>query len=242
MTNTVLLNNIDHQNLKVVTRYGPEYGDAANQAVVFPTEFEEVQREYPILFRKDSEGKFQAVALLGFDRQENLFLEDGMWNARHVPAIHQRGPFMIGFQDQKVDGEVRREPVVYVDLDDARVGETDGHPVFLPHGGSAPYLQHVSHLLRAIRIGEDLSDAMFVAFDAAGLIEPAALDVSLDQHTVYQIPEIFSINAEKLATLEGDVLGQLNRAGFLRLAYLVLASLSNVNRLIAMKNARRAVA
>jgi len=115
MTNTVLLNNIDHRDLKIVPQYGEAFGDAVNQTVVFPTEFAEVQKEYPILFRKDEDGKYQSVALLGFDKAENLFLDGSEWHAHHVPVFHQRGPFMIGFQKQEIDGEMRREPVVYVE-------------------------------------------------------------------------------------------------------------------------------
>ena len=64
----VLLNNIDHQDLRVIVRHGGEFGDSINQTLIFPTEFEEIQREYPIVFRKDAEGEFQSVALLGLDK------------------------------------------------------------------------------------------------------------------------------------------------------------------------------
>ena len=241
MANSVLLNNIDHPDLKVIPRHGAAFGDSVNQAIVFPTEYTDVQREYPILFRKDADGKFQSVALLGFDKGENLFLTDRGWQARHVPVLHQRGPFMIGFQNQEHDGQVRREPVIYIDLDDPRVSKTEGQPLFLSHGGNAPYLQHVGNVLRAISLGLEIEREMFDAFEAAGLIEPAELDIKLDQHTVYQVPDIFSISEDKLAALRGDALEQLHRAGFLRLAYLVLSSLSNVNRLIEIKNAKRTV-
>lgn len=239
MTNSVLLNNVDHQDLRVISGHSARYGDNANQAIVFPTEYDEIQREYPIVFRKDPDGNFQSVALLGFDKGENLFLSGQGWQARHVPAIHQRGPFMIGFQDQDVDGEVRREPVIYVDLDDPRVGRSEGHPLFLQHGGNAPYLLHVSKVLRAINTGFEIEKRMFAAFQAAELIEPASLDIRLDEHTVYQVPDIYSINQERLSALSGETLEGLHRAGFLRLAILVVASLPNVNRLIELKNIAR---
>ncbi|MCI4645579.1 MAG: SapC family protein [Hyphomonadaceae bacterium] len=240
MANTALLNNIAHKDLKVNARHGAAFGDAVNQTVVFPTEFAEVQREYPILFRKDEAGKYQAVALLGFDREENLFLDEAGWQARHVPVIHQRGPFIIGFQNQQIEGETRREPVIHIDLDNPRVNETEGQPLFLPHGGHAPYLQHVSHILRVIHAGAEIAGPMFAAFDEAGLIEPAAMDIKLDEHTTYKVPDIYTISEEKLAALEGAALERLHKAGYLRAAYLVLASLANVNRLIGLKNARRA--
>ena len=45
MSNTVLLNNVDHADLKVSTARGEAFGDGVNQAVVVPTEFLELQRE-----------------------------------------------------------------------------------------------------------------------------------------------------------------------------------------------------
>src|SRR3712207_1319900 len=81
MTRPVLLNNVDHHDIKVMPRYGAAFGDAVNQTLVFPTEFEELQREYPIFFRADDAGSLQPVVLLGLDRDENLFLEGERWAA-----------------------------------------------------------------------------------------------------------------------------------------------------------------
>ena len=65
MTNKVLLNNVDHADLRVIVRPAPEFGDSVNQVLVFPTEFDEIQREYPIFFRRDPNGALQSIALLG---------------------------------------------------------------------------------------------------------------------------------------------------------------------------------
>jgi hypothetical protein len=240
MTNMALLNNVEHHDLRVISGHGPEYGDSINLTPVFPTEFAEAQRDYPILFRKGEDGQYSAVALLGLDKGENLFLTDEGWQGRYIPAIHQRGPFVIGRQNQEIDGETRQEPVIFVDLEDSRVSRSDGHPLFLKHGGNSPYLQHVSHVLRVINKGAEIARPMFAAFEAADLIEPASLEIRLDEHTVYNVPDIYSINEQKLAALEGATLENLHKSGFLRAAYLVLASLPNVSRLIALKNTKRA--
>ena len=115
MTNAVLLDNVTHKDLRVKTGYSAEFGDSINLALVFPTEFTFVQREYPILFQKDSNGEFQAVALLGLDKGENLFLDKDGWNARYVPAVQRRGPFLIGLH-RKDDGTTDPEPVSYTHL------------------------------------------------------------------------------------------------------------------------------
>ena len=141
MTRFVLLDNIAHKDLRVRTGYSAEFGDNVNNVLIFPTEFAFAQREYPILFRRDTDGNLQAIALLGLDKDENLFLDDNGWNARYVPAVQQRGPFLIGFRNPEVDGDVVREPVIHVDLDHPRISQTEGEPVFLRHGGNSPYLE-----------------------------------------------------------------------------------------------------
>ncbi len=242
MTSIVLLDTIAHAELRVATGHAAAFGDAVNQCVVFPTEFDAVQREYPILFRRDDAGAFYAVALLGLDRDENLFLEDGSWQARHIPVLHQRGPFLIGTVERSVDGVVQREPMLHVDLDHPRICAQGGQPAFLPHGGQSPYLDHVVTVLRAIHDGLALRAPMFAAFEDAGLIEPITLDVALDEETRYSIPDCFTIGPERLARLDPAALDALHRAGFLQHAFFVASSLGNVASLIAAKNRKRRAA
>jgi hypothetical protein len=242
MTTAVLLNNVDHADLRVVTRHAAEFGDSINQVLIFPTEYEEIQREYPILFRREPNGGFQSVALLGLDRDENLFLDAQGWQARYVPAVQRRGPFMIGFQEREEGGEVRREPMIHVDLDHPRISATEGEPVFLPQGGNSPYLEHVAALLRVIHQGLELSGPMFAAFEELGLIRPVAVEVQLDDAEQYVLPDFLTIDEARLAELDGAALERLHEGGFLRAAFLAAASLGNVSRLIDLKNRRRAAA
>lgn len=240
MTNRVLLNNVDHHDLRVVLGHGAAFGDAVNQSLIFPTEFEAAQRDYPILFRKDAEGRFQAVVLLGLDRDENLFLDGQGWPDRYVPAVQQRGPFMIGFREWEDAGERHREPMIHVDVDHPRIGRDEGEPVFLPQGGHSPYLDHIVRVLRMIHDGLEMIEPMFAAFAEEGLIEPLLLQISLDETTRYDLPDFYSIDTGRLAQLDGAALERLHRVGYLRMAFMVVASLANVSQLIERKNRKRA--
>lgn len=238
MPNTVLLNNVDHQDLRVETAHSARFSDNVNQVPVFPTEFADLQREYPIFLRQDETGAFQAVALLGLDRDENLFLdEEAGWQARYVPAIQERGPFLIGFQERDVDGEVRREPMIMVDLDHPRIcnGTGGGVPVFLEHGGNSPYLEHVIRVLGRIHDGMEMAGTLYGALAEAGLVEPVTAELRLSDTETYTVPDLFAISEERLAALDGASLERLNRAGYLGAAFLMAASLGNVSRLIDMK-------
>ena len=75
MASSILLNNVDHRDLRVAVGHHARYGDAINQTRVFPAEFEELQRDYAILLRRDEHGALFATVLLGLDPDENLFLD-----------------------------------------------------------------------------------------------------------------------------------------------------------------------
>ena len=231
----VQINNIDHAELRVSPRAGAEFGDAANQALVFPSEFEELQREFAIIFRRRDTG-IQAYALLGLDRDENLFLSGDRWASRYVPASHRRGPFSIGIARPSADTDAG-EPMIHVDMDDPRVGDPDGLPLFLEHGGNAPYLDHISGVLRLLYQEMEHAPTAYAALDDAGLLTPVTLTIDVSEERRYTLPDVLVIDIEALAGLTGEPLERLHRSGLLRLATLAVASLGNIQHLIARKQA-----
>ena len=240
MTRHVMLNNIAHKDLRVITRHAAEFGDSVGTVMTVPTEFADVQREYPIFFRKDAKtGEFMSIALLGFSKDENLFLDKDGWDASYVPGVIARGPFFIGFQERESGGDVQKNPVIHVDMDDARVSTTEGEPVFLPQGGNSRYLDQVASILNGINVGLSVSKAMFAAFMAADLIEPVKLEIKFNSEEQYDLLGLHTINQQKLAALDAENLHKLHRSGFLQGAFLVASSLNNVQRLIERKARRK---
>jgi hypothetical protein len=235
MPNHAVLDNVTHKNLRVRMQAGPAFGDNIGTVLTFPTEFVELQREYPIFFRRDQNGEFYSVALLGFAKDENLYLDGERWDAQYLPGMVARGPFLIGFQERQEGSELRREPVIHVDLDHPRVNETEGERVFLEQGGHSPYLQRVTRVLSALNEGFGISKAMFAAFTELELIAPVEVEVKITGSEPLNLQGFFSLNREKLAGLAGESLVKLHRAGFLQVAYLVLASHANLNQLIERK-------
>jgi hypothetical protein len=231
----VLLDNVEHHDLRIITGHSAAFGDAVNQVRVFPNEFAEVQREYPIFFRRDAEGAFYAIALLGFDRDENLFLDGKSWNARYVPATLDRGPFLLGFRETDDANGDPGAPMMLIDPAHPCLSRSEGEPLFLPHGGNAPILERHIQALRTLHIGLSLNDEVFAAWLDAGIVAPVKVDARIDDTTGYDIPDLFSISAEALAQLDGPALVKLNENGSLALAFHVLASVANLQHLIALK-------
>jgi hypothetical protein len=243
MSNAVLLNNVEHKDLKVDASLKAEYGDNVNRVLAFSTEFGDLQKEYPILFYKDpSADAFQAHAILGLEKDENLFLGENGWQGNYVPAVLSRGPFMIGFQERDVDGKAVKEAVIHIDMDNPRVGADSGQPLFLAYGGDTPYLEKIMQTLQVIHQGAALDENFYATLDAMGLLEPVNIEISLSNIANVNLRDYFTINKDKLTQLGGEELEKLNKMGLLGLAYFALASLSNFNKLIKLKTKKMAIA
>ncbi len=235
MPNFVLLNNITHKNLRVIRDYVPQYGDNEMSAITFPQEFRAVQNEYPIFFQKNPEnGKFIPVALLGLRQNENLFLSGSGWDAQYIPASVKRRPFLIGIQAPR-PGQDTDQPgrMVYVDMDSPRVNETQGDAVFLPHGGYSAYLDSIVDVLEYIQYGTELNERFIDAVLHHELLEVVTLEITLKNGERNNLTGFYTINEDKLAALDSNAVASLHSQGYLKFIYMVLASHSNVVKLIA---------
>ncbi|MDG2501926.1 MAG: SapC family protein [Porticoccaceae bacterium] len=243
MSKTVLLNNVEHKDLKVDSSHSAEYGDNVNRALAFSTEFGDLQKEYPILFYKDPKTEaFQAHVILGLEKDENLFLGEHGWLGNYVPAALSRGPFLIGFQSHEVDGKAYSEPVIHIDMNNPRVGADSGQPLFLAYGGDTPYLEKVMQTLQVIHQGAALDERFFSTLGSMDLFEPVNIEISLSNIANVNLRDYYTINKDKLAQLDGENLEKLNSMGLLSLAFFALVSMGNFNKLINLKNQRMAIA
>lgn len=236
MANFQILNNIDHKDLRVCIERSAALGDNVWYAVTFPAEFRNVQRHYPIFFVKHSEtGEFQAAAMFGVEKGENLFLDDEGWKASYIPLSIMRQPFLLARQE---DADGQQELMVSVDMDSPRINSEHGEPVFLEHGGHSPYLESVNSILKALSSGMRASKPFFDVLEALDLIESFVMDAQLDDGSEHRLAGFYTINEEALRELDGDQLGALHRRGFLEPIYMVIASMTNLPLLLDRKNQR----
>ena len=249
MTRHMLLNNIDHQELRVLHQFGAAFGDAVAALPAFALEWSELQKTYPILLRRDA-GHWQAVVLLGLAADENLFLTPAAangWDARYVPLAAEKGPFLIGFQRpagmafgaEHTSGQAPdpRDAVVHIDINHPRISQNAaGLPLFLPQGGASPYLQYISSRLEQIQRSLAIEPLLFQALEQLDLIEPLNIEFALDNGEKHRLTGNYSISSARLAQLSGDDLQRLNQSGFLPLIYAQLSSLSNIQQLVDRKN------
>lgn len=239
MANHAMLNNVDHKDLRVATGRGADLGDDVMYTLALPCEFRSITADYPILFHRNGEtGKYVPVVMFGFERGENLFLEGNQWHATYIPLMIQRGPFLIGFQGVAENDSTRKKMVISIDMDNPRVGASDGEPLFQPFGGNSEYTDQIVDVLQEIESGRVMMEEFVDALLEHDLLEPVTLDVELDSGAKHSLRGFHTVHEERLAALDGVVLADFSRRGILQACYLVVASMANIGRLIQLKNKR----
>jgi hypothetical protein len=237
-----ILTNDQHRSVAVDTRARPEYGDSVNRAIALSAEFNELHREYPLLLRKTNEAPgFVAHAILGFEKDENLFVEGDRWTSTFIPATLARGPFSLGYiraaEDDASPAASKAEMKIMIDEQHPRV-RAGGQPVFLPLGGETPYLEGVKRVLQIVDAGLRADRVFYPELVAMGLLEEVKIQISVFTELRYDFSGYYSIAQEKLAALNGDQLLRLHRMGLLGLVYFLISSLGNFQKLVNLKIAR----
>jgi hypothetical protein len=236
MSQHQLLDSLNHRELRVRTNSAAELGDAVMACLLMPAEFRQAQAHFPILFRRDqASGAFSAVALFGFDNGENLFLEDGHWDAGYKPLAQAVQPFLIG---RSADGQAGGQ--VHIDMASPRIlrGGEDGEALFDAAGKPSPYLDLIAQRLGDLDAAYRASADFFGALVRHDLLEPFTIDVPLIDGSNNSLVGFHIVNEDRLQTLDGDALADLHGAGHLMPLFMAVASVAQFSELVARKNRR----
>lgn len=235
MSNHQILNPAEHGELRVHVAPGAAYGDKVMACLAIPNEFRRLATDYPILFRYDpAQRVFSALALMGFEQDENLFLDGAAWLAPAKPMAMAIQPFLVG-RSREPDAPAQ----VHVDLDHPRIAaEGEGVRVFDEQGRPTPYFEQLFAMLADLDEGYRASGPFFAALDRHELLEPYSIDVPGEGGGDHRLVGYHLINEEKLRTLEPGVLAELHAAGHLMPMFMALASLGNLAKLARRRTAR----
>jgi len=238
LKNYALLNNVDHQDLRVITDHSAELGDDMMYSVTFPAEFRNVQAHYPILFfADDGNNEMYPVALFGFQQKENLFLTDKGWDASYIPASVQREPFLIGTQAKQNDPSGEHQRMVSIDMDSPKLSKESGERLFEPLGGTTPYLERVANLLEGMHEGYAHGIDFMLALREHDLVESITLEIELKDGSQNQLLGFSTINEDKVKSLSGETLQMFSEKGYLAPLFMVVASMASMEKLVDRKNA-----
>lgn len=205
---------------------GANYGFAAevNSVPLMAVEFPQAVSEYAIVF-----GGTQAdptpAAILGVRGNENLFLGDnGLWQAKYIPAFVRRYPFVFSYIGEKF--------VLCVDEGFSGFNrEGRGHRLFNDDGSPTAYVDGILKFLQDYQTHYLATQRFCNRLREFGLLEPMSAQVTLQSGPALSLGGFMGISREKLRALPGEVLGELAKTDELELIYLHLHSLRNFDRL-----------
>ena len=236
MVNLVALDSGTHRNVRV-TRGPVRECAQVNVVSVIPREFPRLVAHYPLFFTKSAEsGRFEPAALLGFQRQENLFYIEGHWDVAYVPLQIQRQPFSLipRRNDSSPGGQGSLD--VAIDMSSSQIQTEAGERLFLDDGRPSKYLEDIRSMLSALVSGSTEAYAFTGRLAELNLLEPVRIDVEFVDRSEAKLQGLYWIASAALKALPAAQLAELRDREFLEWMYFQMASVSHMSGLVARKN------
>jgi hypothetical protein len=232
----VALNPSAHKALKINPQQVPHIGANAHLIPVVVSEFQKLVVNYPIVFTKHADtGQFVCSALTGFSEGENLFWQEGSWQALYIPAQIERHPFFVG---QDTDAQGNAKPVICFDDASPAIADADGDALFNDDGTPTSLLNEKQQLLAQLLDGEQQTQQFIDALLSHALITPIKLAVTFADGSEHAVQGLFTIDEEKLSQLSAEAIASLHAGQWLGAIYTLIASTAQIYALIDRKNQR----
>lgn len=224
----VPLNSNAHRNLRFDTaKVNFEFVRDTTAVLLGAIEFAEAAREYPIVFIKAQDGKMRPVVLLGVRTGENLYVDDkGKWDARYIPAFVRRYPFVMA------EGGAQGQLMVCIDEECPALNPNIGEVLIDETGQLQPRMNEVMQFLQNFQVEFARTEALVQQLDELGLFVQQGARFDIPNGETFQLTDFYLIDEAKFGQLADDKLPALFRSGALGMAYLHLASLGNMRRLL----------
>jgi len=234
MTNLTTLTSQTHLNLRVspqITRDSAEM----NAVSVIPREIPRLLAHYPIFFLKSPEsGRFEPVALLGFEPKENLFFNDGRWDVDYVPLQIQRYPFSLVPHVGEPGAPASLD--LAIDMDSPQIVSEGGERLFTDEGTATKFLEERASMLQALVTGSTEAYAFTGRLAELGLLETVQIKVEFVDRSTKTLQGLYWIAGAALEKLTAAQLMGLRDRKYLEWMYFQMASVAQVSQLVLRKN------
>jgi len=193
------------------------------------TEFAIACRDYPLAFVGRDGANAIAMAVLGLENQQNLFVTpDGVWDASvYFPAYVRRYPFCM--TRVTVDGREQPERVACVEK---RALSNKGEVLFDAKGEPLPAWEERRKLLFEYEADLMRSEDLCRELGRLQLLETFTVQAVPNQGEPLAMTGLYRVSEQKLAELAPEKLKELAQNGMLARIYAHLISLANFGRLL----------
>ena len=198
------------------------------------TEFAVACRDYPVAFVGADVASVIAMAVLGLENQQNLFVTaDESWDATaYLPAYVRRYPFCM--TRVTVDGREQAERVACVEK---RALSERGEALYDAKGEPLAAWEERRKLLFEYEADLVRAEEMCRELGRLQLLETFNVQAVPHQGTPVALTGMYRVAEQKLAELAPDKLKELAQKGMLAPIYAHLISLANFARLLDRRSA-----
>jgi hypothetical protein len=231
------LDSAEHRSLKLQMPI-TDWSLASNLNAMFvaAAEFGDVSRDFPIVFVKagkedDGSDAIAPIAVFGLTQNQNLYLENGSWRARYMPAVLRAYPFCIA----RVNAD---QFAICVDMAFKGAGQTQGQPLFEADGKPAQMLKDMTQHLETLEGEIQRTRQIGKRLLELDLLQDMRFDVTLPDGKQHTVDGFLTINDKKATDLPEAVVTDLHRTGMLGLMHAHWLSLGNMQRLVDWHVAR----
>jgi len=203
---------------------------AAPLAVI---EFQHAARHYPIAFVRDpASGAPQPIAVLGLERERNLFVRDGAWEPLcWLPAYVRRWPFHTARLARPADGAPRDDALICVD-ESGLCQAAAGGALFGADGTATAAWGPIEQLIREVETARLQSEAFAARLAELDLLEPFEAHAMPAGGAARTVGGLERVSEDRLNALPETSVKELMQRGFLSRIYAHLTSLDNFRYLL----------
>jgi len=231
MTKYVVLDPNEHNDLKILPHTNFKQSAKHHILPLSINEFAQASSNFPVVYMKDAQqGKFRSISMLGLSPEKNLFFTEDEWLATYVPDSILRAPFELG-PDLTVDKTL----TLYIDQESDYISKTDGEALFNDNEPSQ-FLLSVQQTIATYYQNESLTYQFTELLLKYNLLTEIELVTQFQDNEQNKIKGLYIINEVALKALPHDVVVELHQRNFFMPIYAMLASLSQVNRLVMLNN------
>ncbi|MDP7592920.1 MAG: SapC family protein [Litorilituus sp.] len=232
MANFVPVRKEQHQNLKLAKARDLSHVAGQHIIPVTAAEYAQSSASFPIVLVKNpGSERFRSVAMLGLEAGENLYFQDEKWSALSLPQSIAMVPFSLG-----LDPEKENTLTACVDVDSPFVGEDKELPLFEEEGKESEVLENVQKSLGRLYDNERMTENFIKELQENDLLQELELNIGLSTGEKKKLVGIFTVNEEKVKELSDDKVVDFHKRGLFVPIYSMLGSLSQINRLVQLRN------
>ena len=230
MANIQPITNVTHAAIKIKNNPHFLHSKNSHMTPVVIHEFTVAAQEFPIVFIKDLEtGQFRAIALLGLNSGQNLFISNDQWQALYVPQALTVYPFVLSKDVNNNDSLL-----LCLDADSSLVNDNQGSALFDDNGQQMPWLAEKGEQLVSLVEKNKLTEMFIKALTDNNLLQAQTLTIETPQGKEYSVDGLYTINQVQLDQLGEQEYSQLRSRGFIAPIYASLMSMQRVQFLAKM--------